>query len=145
MERIGEAELMNKEMLMKIHDVLECEGDVKMGSWASGSRVTKCGTVGCIAGWAMIINGDTKKNGDLKAAVYAACGGDEEARGMELLGLTEEQANRLFYVQNWPEDLEDRYIDVHEEYTSSGRAAREARVRIVQERIKRFIESEGRE
>jgi hypothetical protein len=65
--------------------------------------IPACGTVACIAGWTTIV-GD---NLDPQKAV----GFEAPYRAKELLEIDHEQADRLFYVSNWPEELADAYIE----------------------------------
>lgn len=57
-----------------------------------------CNTVGCIAGWACFLTGNTEAS---------ACDVPEEGR--RLLGLTNQAADKLFYISGWPDDLTLRY------------------------------------
>ena len=67
----------------------------------------------CVAGWAQFLNPDR----DVR--MHAA---DDAIR---LLGITEEQAERLFYADEWPEE----FLPATAENTAA--------------RIRRFIETDG--
>lgn len=49
-----------------------------------------CGTTHCIAGWAQVLSSKSSHSGWAKEVA------------MEKLGLNEDEANRLFYADNWP-------------------------------------------
>ena len=81
----------------------------------------KCGTAACIAGWACLIQ--TKGEARMNTVSTA-----DEA--MDYLDLSEEDAEQLFYVGNWPSDLARAY----------GKASTQAeRAQIAAQRIDRFI------
>ena len=88
-----------------------------------------CGTVGCIAGWACLLSG---------SSVH----GSSWSKGMKLLGLTNEQAFRLFDYpigcsgDGWPARFGQRFINAK---TSRG----EASAAIA--RIWHFIKTKGAE
>lgn len=64
----------------------------------SRQKIPDCGTVACIAGWTCALG----TRGRLMDGVrYTA---------QNLLGITSPQADALFYVQNWPTELKQRYI-----------------------------------
>ena len=60
-------------------------------------EVYHCGTAHCIGGWAQVLSGATVSNIGVERAA------------MEALGLTREQANRLFYNVDWPEPFHLEY------------------------------------
>lgn len=80
--------------------------------------VPKCGTVGCISGWARVLSGD------------------EHGISRALLGLDDEQAERLFYVSAWPAKLMSKYVSAKTQLT---------RAKLCGERIDHFIATEGAE
>lgn len=84
---------------------------------------TTCGAAHCIGGWAQILAG--------KKPVYSTA----KADAITFLDLTEAQAERLFYVVEWPEKFGDGY------HIKSQRVQKT----IALARIRAFIESKGRE
>lgn len=78
-----------------------------MSSWLLGTddprelmdTSSTCRTAGCIAGWACAFADPEADN--YQVAVVA----------QEVLGLRTKQADRLFYLTNWPEQFSDRYLD----------------------------------
>ncbi len=56
-----------------------------------------CGTVGCIAGWALNLSGFTRSNSLNKAAT--------------LLGIERTASDHVFLVSDWPEKFHNRYND----------------------------------
>ncbi len=72
---------------------------------------TECGTAACIAGHVLILEGYSPtldscqfiKNGE---KVFA-----DEGKRKKLLGLTDDQAENLFYSNNWPEEFEEEDVD----------------------------------
>ena len=90
-----------------------------------------CGTVACIAGWATGLRGK-KKYPDLKAVLRA-----NEDTGIEALGITGDQAQDLFYTDNWPYGLGNDYEDALQDHDYNLAAE------IAVERIDLFIVSRG--
>lgn len=98
-----------------------------------------CGTVGCIAGWACMLNGDKPTPGGGSQIYFFS-------RGQELLGLTKDQADRLFTAPalafewksapTWPKKFARRYEKAK---TPKGRAS------ATLARIEHFIATKGRE
>lgn len=88
--------------------------DARPELWDQGYwfTVTDCGTAGCIAGWACVLSGDKPSPweglmedlsiGDQVAHVDLPTGERVEARerARALLGITEEQAQDLFWFEN---------------------------------------------
>lgn len=101
-----------------------------MGAWLQDPSETDvrdnpppCGAVGCIAGWVWVANGGTMENFPFSLEVR------------DLLGLDLPQENRLFFTDEWPEDLEEAY--------NEAKPGSIERAEITCERIDRFIASEG--
>jgi len=64
----------------------------------------ECGTTMCIAGTACYLAGLAMED------LAIGCGeGTFFGEARKLLGLNEEQANKLFYTEGWPSNLRDRY------------------------------------
>lgn len=98
---------MNRERIKGIITQLSKvpRGKFDMGSWFKGAVRTltnreepianekhACGTSACIAGWTLLLYSDKAPNANAPAVVVS-----EEAKG--LLGLTSQQAARLFYAK----------------------------------------------
>ena len=100
-----------------------------MNSWF-GSGV--CGTTACIGGWAIILSGKFESPfAAVKASGYRTLHSPETA---ECLGLSTQQASRLFYVSSWPE----RY-----QYGNQSSSAK-SRARNAAARINLFIRTKGK-
>lgn len=102
------------------------------------SRIPNCGTAACIAGWAVAIN--NRLNPD-QASAWAS---SEHKNGLyfvgyaaELLGLDDDQGDRLFYEGNWPEEFK---FEMGKAY---GKASKQAKVACA--RIDHFIKTNGEE
>lgn len=108
-------------------DTIKCKVDPTL------EKNPPCGTVGCIAGWATILSPDFERKIS-----------PEWENEQELLGISQEQAYRLFTEPKfrlirgeglgWPADLADAYRVAN---TAKERAEVTAR------RIDRFIETNG--
>lgn len=88
------------------------EQDIWLNAYAGGRigevRET-CGTRGCVAGWAVLLFGpEDKELRDPSHNVTNLRVGRWSIPGLarELLGLTHEQADHLFYVRNTTDDIE---------------------------------------
>jgi hypothetical protein len=93
-------------------------------------KFDECGTAGCIAGWACMIK--------LK---QARLDWDVPAKGQTILGLDDDQAERLFFVHDWPEKMREEYISNMNDSPGS----LENRARIAAQRIDHFIKTKGEE
>lgn len=124
----------------KIKDILE------LGNYFSEPKYKdtvfpKCNTVGCIAGWTVL----------LTDGMLSAGGADAiEPRALEILGLPTDSEDLydddgerlkdipnyldLFYVDNWPKKFETRYAKAK---------TPKARAKVVAARIDAFIEQYG--
>lgn len=87
-----------------------------------------CGTTACIAGWSMILSGKYKLTE--KGFPY------DDSAATELLGIDGYQANRLFYVGEWPKKFRDRHDTAK---TPRGRSSAAVA------RIESFIKTNGAE
>lgn len=98
-----------------------------------------CGTVACIAGWAVIEHDRARgKSGSIRVTQKYADGVlSFGAKAAEVLGLDEQQAGRLFYTGNWPERFYDEYYEFAP--GSLGRA------KVAAERLDHFIATGGEE
>lgn len=93
------------------------------------ARMPKCGTIGCIAGWACVLSGMTPEVADKlpEGLIY------KKAR--EVLRLTEEEGFRLFL---------DYEKDSKRTYFSDTRGTKEE-AELIGKRIDLFIRTKGRE
>lgn len=103
-----------------------CSREAVMKDLISESR---CGTTACIAGWAITLH---HKN-NLLSDGFAICGPTEDA-ATGILGINYDEAQRLFYVENWPDPYRREYIDAEQP---------EERVRISVDRINYFLATKG--
>jgi hypothetical protein len=99
---------INVELLGRVRDhILEDTRRFNMDRYvnvAYGTDAPHCGTIGCIAGWAvMLVEGIPEEISD---SYYA--GVAEDAR--RLLGLTYWEAENLFHVSMWPKEYKDRFL-----------------------------------
>lgn len=121
-----------------------------------------CGTTGCIAGWAMVLSPQVKLDkfgniktltGELREKVLETMtqkswcrdatkeqiegwidAADAET-GQVLLDLSDDEAQRLFYTENWPAKFEDAYNQAAREGSGCGM------VKATVARIDHFIET----
>lgn len=87
----------------------------------SRQRLPECGTVGCIAGWARMLEGSKGKPSDMSANI--------------LLNIFPSQSDQLFYVSGWPKKFADAY-------QKEGVTQRQ-RAKIVGQVIDDFIATDG--
>lgn len=134
---------MNTKLLRKVQaHILEEPKRLHMGNWVrwtnkSDKEKPACGTVGCIAGWSVLL---TSRQGKTFRQKVSALMGDEkpdvETLAIQRLKLTRPQCYRLFYQASWPQ-LEKEAFDLAQSAT--------ARAVITAARIDLFIKSRGRE
>ena len=133
---------MNVKLLRKVKKhILEEPKRLKMWSWivlrskysrrversdsVGGDRpFARCGTAACIAGWACILS---KQNPVGVVEIHNAA--------IELLGLTQVQAHKLFGPLSWPDKFYRTDLD------SGSRTAAE----VTAARIEHFIKTKGQE
>lgn len=94
-----------------------------------------CGTLGCIAGWAALLDSGGADN--LNKAKDAIRGKGESVAKVakKALELGVGQANRLFYLPGWPRHFHHSYV--------SAKTPKE-RAKIAAERIDKFIATGGK-
>lgn len=133
-EPIVEETPINTELLEQISDyILRHPDELAMDSWSDIPGTIKrffgCGTTRCIAGTAMFL---AQQNG-------ADIPNSASTPGMaqQLLGLTFAQAERLFYLQNWPSEYRNAY--------APGRKYSDTAAWVTAQRIKHFIATNGEE
>lgn len=88
---------LNVELLRKIQKhILEEPRRLDMTAWldAAPVDVVPCGTVACIAGWALHLS-NTKPGSTTE-------GGKWSGPARKVLGLSYEEGDKLFYEDNWP-------------------------------------------
>lgn len=114
------------------------EGDAaEPGDMAEIIEYPACGTVGCIAGWAVILNdqkGNSVKNTARKFLAGIFLRTSQLAK--EALDLEHDAAGRLFYVHYWP----TKYA---QDYSHTQDPVEKAKVAVA--RIEHFIATEGKE
>lgn len=133
---------MNTRLLRKIKRLILAEPR-RMSSWFYPNQTRSgppCGTVGCIAGWAILLKGKTMGE-RLRCVIDKDF--DIQRKAQIHLGLAAAQARRLFHANyhygkgaytNWPRDWA---------YHIAHKPADKAKV--VAKRINRFIRAKGRE
>ncbi len=128
---------MNKPLLKHIIALIEAEPKrIWMGTWFARGVLKEymppCGTVACIAGWALILS--ERKPNESFSVVRDRCRKtviDPQARGATALGITERQSERLFYHTSWPRRFARPYGKSYENA--------EQRSRVVVRRIRHFM------
>lgn len=102
----------------------EWDGKARRGNWFTNFlRIAPCDTTHCIAGLACVLEGASMER-------------SIPATAQKILGLTYEQADRLFYVTSWPEPF-------HCDYSEPKYFASNAWV--ASQRIRHFIATNGEE
>jgi hypothetical protein len=64
-----------------------------------------CGTVGCIAGWLILLNNKEEEALPMGFPGFART-------GAQLLGLNAEEVKEIFFVDSWPEPYRNEYLCV---------------------------------
>lgn len=115
---------------------------VRVGQMGRGAP--PCGTIGCIAGWAVLLA--ERKGREMPGLTWRRILDRREAPDMDWddfkpiairrLKLTAEQAHRLFHVINWPRTFTVQYEKAR---TPKKMAS------VTAERIDHFIKTKGRE
>ena len=100
-----------------------------------------CGTVGCIAGWAVLLKNHRRGEpmGYVCQRLSKALGQGNSSfpvEAQELLGLSAKQATKLFYLDEWPAPFREAY--------ATGNNAKR-RVQVTVDRIKHFVKTQGRD
>jgi len=135
---------MNTKLLLQIaEDMLKRPTQVNMYDWATdenaiGDEPGGCGTAGCIAGFALArrsFRGNLMKMRDR----YCRDGRNPETHAAIALDLTDEEADRLFYLDHWPVELQRAYTDA---YSYTGDQLTVAKV--TAKRIKLFVKTKGK-
>jgi hypothetical protein len=121
---------LNVKLLRKVKEHILAEPNrLQMGEWIERSEpggfvydydaevtVPACGTTACIAGWTCLLG---------KGMEFDARGPFRiSAEANKLLGVTEEDTSDLFYVDQWPREIGERFEesrDVHERASLAAR------------------------
>lgn len=106
-----------------------CRDERDFFRWQRLSAIPKCGTVGCIAGWAINLTMPERVPEEFGPEWAANTAGAK-------LGLTAVQGARLFWVYKWPHDL-TQALDATKPGTKE-------HALVVARRIRRFIRTNGR-
>ncbi len=105
-----------------------------MNFWASRDSRAECGTVGCIAGWVLMLSRPRFQE-SVRAGVYNALRLDWKMEAARELGIEDDQASPLFFEEFWP----TRYINKFSKARSN-----KQRARVAANRIEHFIKTGGR-
>lgn len=134
---------MNTRLLRKVQKHINNHpGSFSMLSWSSDIngiglvQAAQCGTVHCIGGWAVALDPSTAK-----ALQRQQRRSWWQNKARRVLGLTAKQAERLFFIENWPPRHCSRYLLHGSGYNPAGRRATKA----VHNRIEHFIKTRGKE
>jgi len=126
---------MNTPLLRKIQRAIEKHPkNMDMsGAWVNHGGDVPCGTTGCIAGWAIAGASLARL---MKEPTMQGADHPIKLEAQKVLKLTNEQADRLFFMTYWPDKWHFKY---HRVKTDRGRAG------VVIRRIEAFIKSKGDE
>jgi len=104
-------------LLHVVHHIRKHPELFEMSDWC---QHTECGTVACLAGHTVIL--DQLERGTIldPALVYAPDSWGRKAE--QILGLTVEEAGRLFHVSDWPEQFCTEFKHFRRAMTSVERA-----------------------
>lgn len=138
---------MNVELLRKVQaEILKEPRRFRMDKWVNldavgvGDSDPPCGTAACIGGYAVILaQGEVDHVEDWKKRAEDLWGHGGSFAGVtarQQLELTSQEAERLFYINGWPDEYANQYV---------GTINPAKRARIACDRIDHFIKTEGRE
>ena len=106
---------MNVELLKRIQEVIREEPRrLDMGSWGNSSNRVPCGTVACIAGWAIALESGERGPQLENSLVDMIFVGGVEVEAARILDLTPKQSGQLFFDAAWPEQFD---INAHSPQT----------------------------
>jgi len=97
-----------------------------MRSWAKPSREVRCGTVGCIAGWAVMLT----TPGVRKSVKSGMNNFNWSFLGKRALRIGDKRAHALFHSEYWPSDYYERLVETR---------SQEDYANVTVERIEHFI------
>lgn len=143
-------------LLRRIEDqILEEPKRLDMDDWGNafektGNGVPACKTQGCIAGWAILLK-DRKFWKDLVdiaeesgiAGIAYNLGQSPADKGRELLDLTHDESEKLFYINEMDDEGLGWPVKFSKQYRSAKTAAGRARATV--NRIEHFIKTDGAE
>ena len=144
---------MNITLLRNIQSViLEQPLRLNMYDWIEESSRSPCGTVGCIAGHAVLIDTLKKAHKTFKDKKFLKSILPDLRRSYiskdaaKLLGLTKKQASKLYFVADWPEPFKTDYYEIiHEDdYPNAEMITKKSREKLAQitsNRIEYFIDT----
>lgn len=135
---------MNVKLLRRIQRAIMAEpARMDMRRWAVSAESIlcpgfkappPCGTVGCIAGWGLLLTkGKRNKFLEIAKKFKRRTNFGIETEAGNLFGITEEQRQRLFHTESWPQPFRDRQSHLNEGTL--------AYARVVCRRIDHFIET----
>lgn len=135
---------MNVKLFRKIQREIKKEPRrFNMEDWvdvhARGHNAPPCHTTACIAGWATVLSRPfpkSIKSFAAKARRLDLMGETYKAPAQDALGITDAQADRLFYVSQWPIKFAQAYDDAYGDPKAQGK--------IAIARIDHFIKTKGR-
>lgn len=138
---------MNTELLLEVKGKILANPDAfNMSSWGNPEPSLSCGTTGCIAGWAVILNQPTlPKTKKAWVTWWGKHEDDIEGEGAEALEL--DDYDTLFYSSYWPEPFHSQYTAIERTGLLSSpdkEAVHNARVKLAQiaaARIDHLIET----
>lgn len=129
---VNSTSALNVELLRKIQaHITEEPKRFDLGAWIDPSTEAPCGTVACVAGWAIKLSGIDLDSGERPDWDRDELLGHYSAPAAKVLGLANrEQSESLFL--SWPPKYADAYWFTQD---------RAERARIACERIEHFIET----
>ncbi len=113
-----------------------------------------CNTKGCIAGWAIFNNRPRLWEKVLNATATSISGKAfiedfyrPEKMAIRILGISKEQAMRLFYFEDWGFEYKGEYLGWPNKFVSRYNKAKTDKIRakVTAERIEHFIKTNGAE
>lgn len=124
---------LNVPLLRKVQKhILEEPRRLNMSQWLQYSDAAPCGTVGCIAGWALKLSGSRLRNTDKFAKAASELLNIKFSRTKDYRLFNDDcDAARLFSTLNWPRQFSERYYS--SEFPSE-------RAEVTSDRIDYFIE-----
>lgn len=104
------------------------------GTYLNNREIGRCGTAACVAGWALHVANTNRNNQSIretrdKLSLRIRWYEEEATR---VLGLTYDQASRLFYAGQWPREFAIRYDNA---------TTPKARAKAAVDRINHFIKT----
>lgn len=121
---------MNVELLMQVAEKIKHEPS------CLDMNVVHCGSVGCIGGWAIVLDGGVSPAEDLTdAAERLQLAGDWDDVEPYSDRPRKNEISRLFYVEGWPEEFQVAY----------DAARKDERGLVTVARIEHFIKTKGAE